>query len=273
MKRLRSFLQLVTTALLATGASSCFAVTDLDRFEQKGASSASFADLRLTVKGMTSHVAELFEYRVVDKNDFIQSRGIVQPLGGVEATLFVPGAVPIGEGFKLDFYADHDKSGGYTQTDGSPGAKDHAWRIPFDKPPNDDNVFVVDFQHNTVFSLLATPTPSKTYGTDAVVRLVNTGPLTDKRVEVRIADASTKHIVGLYRIPAPFPATSTPFVITIPGMIEDGVTYDVAVYTDDGKAGAGSVKSFRIEKIPTNKGLDVQFDPATAPVVTDVPSP
>jgi hypothetical protein len=56
-------------------------------------------------------------------------------------------------------------------------------------------------------------------------------------------------------------------------MIEEGVTYDLAVYTDDGKASAGSIKSFRIGKITAKSGLAVDFDPTTAPTVTDEPSP
>lgn len=267
---LRNALQLVTTMALAACASSCFAVTDLDRFETKGAATGNFRDLRLTVRGMTSHVAEMFEYRIVDINNTIQSRGFVIPLGGPEASLFVPQAVPVGEGFKLDFYADHDKSGAYN--DGSvPGTKDHAWRLTLDKP-NDDGVFSIDFQHNQVFSFLAVPEPARTFGTDAKVRLVNVGSLVGKRVEVRIADSETKHVVGLYRVPV-LPPINNPLDITIAGMIEEGVTYDLSVYTDDGKATAGSIKSFRIPQIAAKGGLGLDFDPNTAPVVTDVPSP
>lgn len=267
---LRSLLQLTTTAALAVCASSCFAVTDLDRFETKAGATGNFRDLRLTVRGMTSHVAEMFEYRVVDTNNTIQSRGFIIPLGGPEATLFVPQAVPVGEGFKLDFYADHDNSGAYN--DGSvPGSKDHAWRLTLDKP-NDDGAFVIDFQHNQVFSFLAVPEPARTFGTDAKIRLVNAGPLVGKRVEVRVSDSETKHIVGLYRVPV-LPDITKPLDITIAGMIEEGVTYDLSVYTDDGKATAGTIKSFRIGKVPAKGGLTIDFDPNTAPVVTDVPSP
>lgn len=273
ISKLRSILQLTSAFVLATCTSSCFAVTDLDRFETKAGATGNFSDLRLTVRGMTSHVAEMFEYRIVDKNNTIQSRGFVIPLGGPEATLFVPQAVPVGDGFKLDFYADHDKSGAYN--DGSvPGSKDHAWRLSLEKP-NDDGAFVIDFQHNQVFSFLAVPEPARTFGTDAKIRLVNTGSLVGKRVEVRVSDTETKHVVGLYRVPS-LPDLTTPLDITIAGMIEEGVTYDLAVYTDDGKATAGTIKSFRIGQIaarPGQTGLTVDFDPNTAPVVTDVPSP
>ncbi|MBS2016024.1 MAG: hypothetical protein JST00_24290 [Deltaproteobacteria bacterium] len=267
---LRNTLLTVSTAILATCTSSCFAVTDLDRFEAKGTASGNFSDLRLTVRGMTSHVAELFEYRVVDANNTIQSRGFVIPLGGPEATLFVQQAVPKGDGFRLDFYADHDKSGTYN--DGSvPGTKDHAWRLPLDKP-NDDGAFVIDFQHNQVFSFLAVPEAARTFGTDAKIKLVNPGSLVGKRVEFRVSDAETKHVVGLYRVPV-LPDIKQPLDVLVAGMIEEGVTYDLAVYTDDGKATPGSIKSFRIPKVVAKGGLTVDFDPATAPPATDVPSP
>lgn len=259
-------------ALLAASSSSCFAVTDLDRFETSKGSTSNFNDLRLSVRGMTSHVKELFEYRVVDATNTIQSRGFIVPLGDTKATLFVPGAVPKQNGpFNLDFYADHDNSGGY-DTDPN-DAKDHAWRLPLTADKLDDrDAFSIVFDHNTSFSFLAKPEPPRTYGGPATVRLLNMGSLTGKRVEVRIADASSRRVVALYRIPD-LPALTAPMTVTVPGMIEGGVTYAVEVYTDDRNATLGTIKSFRMEVASNASGLLADFDPAVAPVVTDVASP
>ncbi|HEY8077488.1 MAG TPA: hypothetical protein VIF62_25355, partial [Labilithrix sp.] len=103
---------LACVSILALSCSSCFAVTNLDRFKQSEAVDSNFSDLRLTVRGMTNHVAEYFEYRIIDATGTIQSRGIALPLGGVDETFNAAGAVPKLNGpFHLDFWADHDHNG------------------------------------------------------------------------------------------------------------------------------------------------------------------
>lgn len=259
-------------ALLAASSSSCFAVTDLDRFETSKGSTSNFNDLRLSVRGMTSHVKELFEYRVVDATNTIQSRGFIVPLGGEEATLFARGAVPkINGPFTLDFYADHDLSGGYDKDPAN--QKDHAWRIPLaTQTVNDDGAYVIVFDHNTSFSFLANPSPPREIGTPAIIKLNNVGSIVGKRVEIRVADASSKRVVGLYRIPV-LPDAPGTITVTIPGMIENGVAYSVEVYTDDRLATPSSIKAFRLERVSTQAGLEVDVDPATAPVVSDALPP
>lgn len=267
LERLALFL---TTAGLAVSSSSCFAVTNLDRFEQNGGGQASnFNDLRLTVRGMTSHVNELFEYRIVDSTNTLQSRGQIRPLGGPAATLFAPGAVPKQNGpFNLDFYADHDSTGGYDR-DPVNGTGDHSWRIPLTSDLLDDNgAFVITFDHNTSFAVLTSPAPPREIGAPATIHLKNMGAFMGKRIEVRIADASSKRVVVLYRVPVLGAAT---YDVTVPGMIEGGVSYTVELYTDDGAN--GSVRAFRIERDSGPLGLDVDFDPAAAPEVRDAASP
>jgi len=267
MSRLVSYAGVLLVAGLS---SSCFAVTDLDRFKTQEQSAGNFSDLRLTVRGMTSHTKELFEYRVVDNANVIQSRGFVQPLGGVEATLFVRGAVPKQNGpFHLDFYADHDDSLGYDQRQGQ---GDHSWRLPLDdKVQNDQGTFVVLFDHNTSFSYLNDPSPPREIGKSCVVRLKNMQAFQGKRVEARVADASSKRVVALFRVPV---ADKPDFDLTIPGMVEPGVTYAVEIYTDDGKASPGTVKAFRFDAESAETGLDATFN-AGGPVtqVDDAVSP
>jgi hypothetical protein len=255
--------------LVALSATSCFAVTDLDRFQTSNGPQSNFSDLRLTVRGMVSHVNELFEYRVVDSTNTIQSRGLAIPLGGPDATFFIPGAIPRQNGpFHLDFYGDHDRSGRYTPP--SAGAfLDHSWRIELPQP-NDQNLVELVFDHNTSFTNLEDPAPPKEYGKLAKIHLVNLGPFQGKRIEIRISDASSKRVVALFRNPA---LARPDFDATVPGMIEEGVTYDVEVYTDDGTGAPGSVTAFRFQKESDAGGLAADFDPATAPRVTDALPP
>lgn len=260
----------VSVVGLGTLSTSCFVVTDLDRFEKAPeAPPSNFSDLRVTVRGMTSHVNELFEYRVVDGSNVIQSRGFIFPLGGPDATFYVKGAVPKQNGpFRLDFYSDHDNSGGYFEP--RPDSNlDHSWRLPLDDSIRDENgVFVVSFDHNTSFAWLDSPAPPTEFGKPFVIHLRNMAPFQGKRVEVRFGDASIERIVALYRVPV----LSRPEMdLTVPGMIETGVTYDVEVYTDDGNGGA--VQAFHFEQLATDAGLEATFDgtrpgaPVTSPVV------
>lgn len=259
--------------LSALACSSCFVVTDLDRFEKRGQNNSNFSDLRLTLRGFTSHVNEYFEYRVVDASNVIQSRGIVVPLGGTGTTIFARSAVPKQNGpFRLDFFSDHDNIPGYT--DVRPGQNgDHAWRIPLDDSRLDDNgAYVVLFDHNTSFNFLSEPSAPTEFGKPAVVRLRNMGGFLNKRVEVRVADASSGRVVALYRVPV---LTTPELDATVPGMIELGVLYQVELYTDDGNSTPASVQAFRKEVRGTDTGLDVPMDPTAPDVVRvdDAPSP
>lgn len=271
MRRRLRFVNLVAAATLAAATSSCFAVTDLDRFGERAANTSNFNDLRLTVRGMTSHVLELFEYRIVDANNTIQSRGFSYPLGSVEATLFVPGAVPRQNGpFNLDFYADHDFSGGYDTDPNAMG--DHSWRIPLDDSMLDDEGrYVILFDHNTSFTYLSNPAPPVTVGQTATVRLLNMGPLVGRRIEVRISDASSRRVVALYRIPKLADVTA-PVIVTVEGMMEANVTYFVEVYTDD-PAATSAPRSYRMSGLATREGLQVDFEPREELLVDDVTPP
>lgn len=256
------------TVLAGASVSSCFAVTDLDRFHAANASTSNFVDLRLTVRGMVSHVTELFEYRVVDSTNLIQSRGFALPLGNKDATFFIPGAIPRQNGpFRLDFYADHNGSAGYDST--RTENLDHSWRLPLDENATDETGAVnVVFDHNTSFTFLADPPPSEV-GKGATVHFANMGAFDRRRLQVRIADASSNRVVALYRMPT---MVAPSFDVAVPGMIEAGVTYSVEVYTDDGIG--GGVHAFRVERLSTAEGLEFTFDPMTAgPEVTDVPPP
>jgi hypothetical protein len=241
-------------------ASSCFAVTDLNRFEQAEAlQPTNFSNLKVTVRGLTSHVNERFEYRVVDASNVIQSRGLIIPLGGPAATFEVHGAVPKQNGpFRVDFFADHDLSGAY---DPRPDTTlDHAWRLPLeDRMLDDRGTFVIVFDHNTSFTNLNTPVPPTEIGKPATVHMKALGAFMNRRVEVRIADASTRRVVAMYRVPQ---VTSTEYEVLVNGMMETGVTYSVEVYTDDGKSTPSSVQAYRFDSLCGEKGLEASFSGA-----------
>lgn len=268
---MRAVHRLILTAsglLLATCASSCFAVTNLDRFEK---SSGDSGDLSFTVSGFTSHVNEMFEYRVVDASNVLQARGIIVPLGSNGTSLFARAAVPkTGGPFNLDFYSDHDLSGGYDR-DPDAGTGDHSWRQPLTPDLLDGKGgYVVKYEHNYNFSVLTNPSPPREVGQPATIRMSNLAAFLGKRVEARVAIASSGRVVALYRITT---LAAPAVAVTIPGMMESGDAYLVEIYTDSGSANPGTPRAFRFPATAGVAGLDVTFDPATAPEVSDAPPP
>lgn len=254
-------------ALLALSVGGCFAVTDVGRFQKQGPTNAAFYDVEFTVNGMTSHVAEMFEARILDENGTVLTRVLGQPLGGPTAHFTLPAAVDKRQSkLRLEFFADHN---GTKQFDLAPPPGDHSWALQLDSfKPDTDDVIRISFDHTTVFQ---TVSPAKDVGVLALVRVPNVAAMKGRRFQVRIADASSRHIVGLYRVPV---VGDGGFEAKIPGIIDSakGTRYQVEVTLDDGNG--NGLEGFRLfGDSGAGTGLDVTFDPATAPKASDVLPP
>jgi len=239
--------------------SGCFAVVDVDHFHSAppaapdGSTEASTPDaagpinvpgqylnLKFSLVGMTPHLTQLFEYRVIDAMNVIQSRGVVNPLGSPDLTINVPLTIPNVNGpFRLDFYADVNNSGGYDGI-GSAITQDHAWRIdPLQDYPAGavmpvDGLVQVTFTHNTSFTHIeqypsGTPNMPMDLGLGASVVVHNADALQDHLIQVRIVDTGANRTVGLYRVPK---INSAEFTMSIPGIVEIGAIYNALVYVD-----------------------------------------
>jgi hypothetical protein len=247
---------------------SCFAVTDLDRFEAAPTSTSKFFDLSFTVRGMDSHVAETLEVRITDRDKIIQTRVFVKPLGGSAKLITIPAAIPKQDtGLVLQFFADHNNTGVY---DLSPQPRDHSWRLNVDdfKPKDPgEAAMVISFDHTPTFQDLD---PVQVFGNDAIIKLSNLGGYQGKRLQVRIADANSTQTVGLYRVSK----VETPSIdARLEGMIDKGVgtRYLVQVSADSGsddistaeKAAAktASLEGYELEAASGPSGLTVDFDP------------
>lgn len=269
-QQLRFAGQLRTLAPLCLAAlcTSCFAVTDLDRFGAAPASTSKFFDLSFTVRGMDSHVAETLEVRITDATQTIQTRAFVTPLGGSAKLITIPAAIPKQEtGLVLQFFADHNKTGVY---DLSPEPRDHSWRLNVDdfKPKDPgEAAMVVSFDHTPTFQDLD---PVKVFGNPAIIKLSNLGGYQGKRLQVRIADATSTRTVGIYRVSK----VETPNIdARLDGMIDSaaGSRYMVQVSADNGSddvstsekaaAKAASLEGYELEATSGPSGLTVDFDP------------
>jgi hypothetical protein len=272
--------------------SGCTAVLDVDRFrEEEGKNpdalaTAPFLDLKFSMIGMKPHHTHMLEYRVIDANNFIQSRGIIDQLHVSDVTLNVSRAIPKHNGpYRLDFYADVNMSGGFDGL-GSVVTNDHAWRIePLqDYPegtPNTPGAVTVTYVHSTTFTNIdqyPSGTDNKPKDTEIPVRISLKGMQehVGKMVEVRVADKATGHVVAMYR------ATSLPGAsldVVVPGAVDVGVEYDVTVYSDfngngtyDAPSGGGD-RGYKSTLTSEATGLNVVFDPNGAKADVDVGAP
>jgi hypothetical protein len=266
----------VATSLLAFG---CTAVVDLDRFrEGQALSSASFQyrDLKLDLIGMKPHHTHFFEFRVIDVNNFVQCRGVVDQLTADDASFRVPKAVPRVNGpYRLDFWADVNASGNFDGL-GSVISNDHAWRIQplVDFPEGTftpvEGVVQVAFVHSTTFTNIdldpgGVRNPAKDTELPTKVAVSNVDAYLNRLFQIRVLEKATGHTVGLYRAPS---LKKGAFEATIPGCVDIGVEYDVEVYIDaNGNntydvPGPNGDKGWRFVATSTEAGLAVAFDPA-----------
>ena len=121
--------------------------------------------------------------------------------------MFAPGAVPKQNGpFTLDFYADHDNS---RRLRPRPGERARA----ITRGASSLDRRLCSTRHGRVTSIAVRPqhvvrrphrpgAAASRSATPATIRLANMGAFVGKRVEVRIADASSKRVVAFYRVPS-----------------------------------------------------------------------
>lgn len=103
----------------------------------------------MNLLGMTPHVGQLFELRVVDNTSEIEiGRTRVDAVPFSDFTVFVP-EIENNDDYRADFYADFNGSGAY---DVPPA--DHAWRVFFQESTGD---VVINFTHNTDFTDIEWP--------------------------------------------------------------------------------------------------------------------
>ncbi len=266
---------------LAALAAGCFSVVDLDNFHKRvtsnsaSAGSAPFSDLRMNFVAMRPHGGNTFEYRVVDTNNFIQSRGVVKAMSAADTTINVARAVPKVNGpYHLDFYADVNRSGGFDGL-GSVISNDHAWRIePLEDYPAGsvepvDGLIQVTFLHNTSFTNIdqypsGTPNPSTDTTLAAQLHVDGLGAFIGKQVELRVSDKSAGHVVCMYRTESVEAASMEAIV---PGCVDVETEYVVDIYVDangdhkydDPSVGAGDL-GFRVGATSGSDGLRQTFD-------------
>jgi uncharacterized protein (DUF2141 family) len=110
--------------------------------------------LNVEFTGMTPHLGQLFELRVVKTENQEEVGRVTLPSVLVpDFTVYVPG-FDLNKDYNIDFYADHNGNGSYN----APPA-DHAWRLNFNSSKGD---FTSSFLHNTSFTDIQWPDVTST---------------------------------------------------------------------------------------------------------------
>lgn len=273
----RTLLGAVALPVVAT---SCTSSLELDRFRSAEASSVdtaiavSYFDVRFAAKGMTSHLNEHLEIRVVDKSNRVQAKAIYDTVAAPDFSIYLRKVVPKANApYRLDWWADHNNSGKYDGIEGGINEKDHAWRrVLADPLPEDMRLsqgrYDLEFVHDTAFVDIATDlqgNPSSIADTllPFSVSIEGAADYVGKTAEIRVVDRTSTRLVGLYRQGKTKPA----YPVRINGIIDEETAYDVSVYVDandNGKYDAGD-PSWKLELHSDGKGLGAILDMATAP--------
>lgn len=272
----------VVTSLVALSATSCANVVGLDDFHKRSvtesaATASEYFALKLQLVAMKPHLGHSFEYRVVDANNYVQSRGVIASLTAEDVEIVAQRAVPRTNGpHRLDFFADVNGSGGFDGL-GSVISNDHAWRIePLVAEPDKlraDDVVTVTFVHSTTFTNVdqyPSGTPNKSQDTGLGARVVVRGldQYMGRTAEVRVLEKRTRHVVALYRT---MKVDNSVLDAVVSGCVDISTEYDVDLWVDadgngqyDNPASGGADKGVRVSATSTELGLDASIDLASA---------
>ena len=274
-----SFLPLVALGVVTV---SCTASLELDRFRSDQASietdgatpNVNYFDVRYSAKSMESHLNEYFEMRIVDRNNAVQAKAIYNDVVGPDFVLYLAKIIPKSNApYRLDFWADHNFSGGYTGIIGGINEKDHAWRrVLADPLPEDIRLngarYDFEFLHDTNFVDIFTDLEGKPIsGEDTLLPFELTVPgantFLGKMMEIRVVESASGRLVGLYRQGR----LKDPFKATITGILDEVTKYEVAAYVDENASGKFDTgdPSWKFEFTSNASGASVQLDTATLP--------
>ena len=214
-----------------------------------GGSSLGLRDVTVEMSGMTPHVGQLMEFRIVDASDQLIFRGIVDDLPSVSYTFIAPNSTPEGA-YRVDFYAD--LSGNRTY---DPPPTDHAWTLAV--PTTGDAV--LPFAHNTTFDDIDDP-PITELGADFTFNATAMTPHVGQLFELRVYDQQTGRLVGRYVLTS---IAAANFSLVIPGIIVDGHDYRVDFFADFSNNGSYDAPptdhAWRVTDTGTASGLTLDF--------------
>lgn len=268
------------TLLALPALTSCTSSLELDRFRMAESSSVDTAiainyfDVRFAARGMTSHIGEYFEVRVVDRDNRTQAKAIYNNLTGPDFSLYLGRVVPKANApYRLDFWADHNNTAKYDGIEGGINEKDHAWRrVMADPLPEDmrrvQGRYELEFVHDTAFVDIGTDLQGNKIAAPETLlpftlKITGAAGYAGKNIEVRVIDKANTRLVGLHRQGRPKEA----YTAKILGILDEVTTYEISAFADvneSGKYDAGD-PSWKVELTSDSQGLLAELNLATAP--------
>ena len=238
-------LSIFIAATLVVPLGGCFAISDLDRFEEGGD-----LDLEVELVGFDSQDDERVEARLVrvvtGGSSVIEGRAVfdgIDPDRG--ADFFLPGAIGDGQ-YQLHVYLDQnwddevsDGEPYFRQSVPSSGQVVFSSNVP--QPPDDGEL----------------EPAGQDFDMDITGMGVHTGGV--QLFECLVMEAETGRGVGYYRLPD---IDEVDFAFTIPGIVVPGTEYQVDFYADANQSGAYEAEfdhSWREFGTADADGLFVEF--------------
>lgn len=288
LSNVRRLLGVVAVPLFAT---SCTSSLELDRFRMGEASSVdsssaiaiNYFDVRFGAKGLTSHIGEYFECRVVDKANRIQARAIYNDLTAPDFTLYLGRVVPkTNAPYRLDFWADHNSTAKYDGIEGGINEKDHSWRrVMADPLPEDMRLvqgrYELQFVHDTAFVDIGTDLEGNKITVAETLlpydfKITGAGAYVGKTIEQRVVDKASTRLLGLHRQGR----AKAEYAAKIVGILDEQTPYVISVYVDANDNGKYDAEdpSWKLEVASDDKGLVAELNLATAqraPIETGEP--
>lgn len=204
----------------------------------------------ISMTSMTPHLDQLMEFRLIDQMDTLLFRGRLSSLPSASYTYEMPNSVPEEAGQRLDFFADLNQNGAY---DAPPD--DHAWTL--DLPAT--GTATLAFDHNTNFDDIDDPAVTEPGG-DFTLSFSGMDPHLGQMVEIRVIMAESGRVVGRWVNPS---IDETGFAADLPGIIQEGVAYQVDFFADlneDGSYDAPPTDhAWRLTGAGNASGLDLTF--------------
>jgi len=191
----------------------------LDRVRSPGSALSNTGDV-LTVQfsGMTPHIGQRFEIRLVDKGSRQEiDRDELASIPAAEFQIPLVGIEP-GHSYWVDFYSDHNGNGEYDKP-----ANDHAWRLSVDAVSGDT---IVPFVHNTNFTDIEWPYAISVHFTGMT-------PHVGQQLGIRVVDQKTRREVVRKVLEA---IETAEFTVDLPG-VQRNDSYWIEFYADLSKNG------------------------------------
>lgn len=264
---------------LLLGATSCTASLDLDRFHKQEAQvtdalNVTFYDLHFGARNMQSHLGEQLEVRLVDKSNAVQAKIVYVDVPKPDFSFDCPKLIPkTSAPYRIDFWADHNKSGRYDGIEGGINDKDHAWRrVLADPLPEDVRLvqgrYELSFLHDTAFVDIFTDLQgNKISGADTLLPfslgIVDAGAWVGKPIEIHVVDKAAGRLVGVHRQGR----AMIGYIAQITGILDEETPYEVSVWVDENGDDQLSVgePSWRLDVLSDGNGVKVDLDLGKTP--------